>query len=152
MPVLSVVVNGAPVSIDTIDPQMPLLWVLRETLRLTGTKYGCGMGQCGACTVLIDGASVRSCLIPVACGCRQIHHDHRGIVAGFQPSRPTGVDRRAGCAMWLLPVGTDPVCGRVARAKFRSVGRRISIQQWPATSVVAAPISVSGGRFTGLRD
>lgn len=66
MPVLSVVVNGAPVSIDPIDPQMPLLWVLRETLRLTGTKYGCGMGQCGACTVLIDGASVRSCLIPIA--------------------------------------------------------------------------------------
>lgn len=65
MPVLSVVVNGAPVSIDPIDPEMPLLWVLRETLRLTGTKYGCGMGQCGACTVLIDGASVRSCLIPV---------------------------------------------------------------------------------------
>jgi aerobic-type carbon monoxide dehydrogenase small subunit (CoxS/CutS family) len=82
MPILSVVVNGAPVSIDPIDPQMPLLWVLRETLLLTGTKYGCGMGQCGACTVLIDGASARSpagfprqspsrttarsCLIPVA--------------------------------------------------------------------------------------
>jgi len=66
MPTLSVVVNGAPVSIDPIDPQMPLLWVLRETLRLTGTKYGCGMGQCGACTVLIDGASARSCLVPVA--------------------------------------------------------------------------------------
>jgi isoquinoline 1-oxidoreductase subunit alpha len=66
MPTLSVVLNGAPVSIDPIDPQMPLLWVLRETLRLTGTKYGCGMGQCGACTVLIDGASARSCLIPVS--------------------------------------------------------------------------------------
>lgn len=65
MPVLSVVVNGAPVSTDKIDPRMPLLWMLRETLRLTGTKYGCGMGQCGACTVLLDGASVRSCLIPV---------------------------------------------------------------------------------------
>jgi isoquinoline 1-oxidoreductase alpha subunit len=66
MPALSLVVNGAPVSLDKIDPQMPLLWMLRETLRLTGTKYGCGLGQCGACTVLIDGASVRSCLIPVA--------------------------------------------------------------------------------------
>jgi len=66
MPVLCVAVNGAPVSIDEIDPQMPLLWMLRETLRLTGTKYGCGMGQCGACTVLLDGAAVRSCSIPVA--------------------------------------------------------------------------------------
>lgn len=66
MPALSLVVNDAPVSINPSDPQMPLLWVLRETLRSTGTKYGCGMGQCGACTVLLDGAAVRSCLIPAA--------------------------------------------------------------------------------------
>ena len=66
MPVIRVVVNGASVLIDPVDPQMPLLWALRETLRLTGTKYGCGMGMCGACTVLIDGTATRSCVIPVA--------------------------------------------------------------------------------------
>lgn len=47
------------------DPETPLLWVLRDRLRLTGTKYGCGMGVCGACTVLQDGKAVRSCQVPV---------------------------------------------------------------------------------------
>lgn len=49
----------------TIDPEMPLLWVLRDVLGLTGTKYGCGKGYCGACTVLIDGEAARSCSRPV---------------------------------------------------------------------------------------
>ena len=58
-------INGEPVDID-VDGATPLLWVLRERLSLTGTKYGCGIGLCGACTVHIDGAAVRSCVIPVA--------------------------------------------------------------------------------------
>jgi isoquinoline 1-oxidoreductase subunit alpha len=58
-------VNGVQRSVDA-DPQMPLLWVLRDLLNMTGTKYGCGMGLCGACTVHIDGAATRSCQIPVA--------------------------------------------------------------------------------------
>ena len=53
-------VNGQRQSVD-VPPQMPLLWVLRDTLGLTGTKFGCGMGLCGACTVHIDGQGVRSC-------------------------------------------------------------------------------------------
>lgn len=66
MSVIPLLINGASFSIDTVDPQTPLLWVLRETLHLTGTKYGCGMGVCGACTVLIDGMAVRSCQIPAS--------------------------------------------------------------------------------------
>jgi len=58
-------VNGKPVSV-LADPATPLLWVLREELGLTGTKYGCGMAQCGACTVHLDGVAVRSCVMPVA--------------------------------------------------------------------------------------
>jgi len=58
-------VNGKPVDLD-VDPSTPLLWVIREHLGLTGTKYGCGMAQCGACTVHIDGEAVRSCVAPVA--------------------------------------------------------------------------------------
>ena len=58
-------VNGKDCPFDD-DPQMPLLWVLREELKLTGTKFGCGIGTCGACTVHVDGAPVRSCMIPVA--------------------------------------------------------------------------------------
>jgi isoquinoline 1-oxidoreductase subunit alpha len=49
-----------------VSPDTPLLWVLRESLKLTGTKYGCGMAQCGACTVHLDGEAVRSCVTPVA--------------------------------------------------------------------------------------
>ena len=57
-------VNGRPVRFD-IDPQTPLLWALRDAANLTGTKYGCGIGQCGACTVLLDGQATRSCQVPV---------------------------------------------------------------------------------------
>lgn len=58
-------VNGKNYSVN-VEPDTPLLWVIREQLRLTGTKYGCGVGQCGACTVLFDGAVMRSCALPVS--------------------------------------------------------------------------------------
>jgi len=61
---ISFTVNGEPRAVTT-DPGRPLLEVLREDLGLTGTKYGCGEGRCGACTVLLDGKSVRSCITPV---------------------------------------------------------------------------------------
>ena len=63
-------VNGRARSVN-VDPDTPLLWVLRDELRLTGTKYGCGEGQCGACTVHIDGAALRSCVVPVSSVARQ---------------------------------------------------------------------------------
>ena len=59
------VVNGKAVNVD-VDPATPLLWVLREQLGLTGTKYGCGIALCGACTVHLEGAAVRSCALPVS--------------------------------------------------------------------------------------
>jgi isoquinoline 1-oxidoreductase alpha subunit len=62
---ISLNVNGKKYELD-VDPDTPLLWVIRETLGLTGTKYGCGMALCGACTVLIDGEAVRSCVTPVS--------------------------------------------------------------------------------------
>jgi isoquinoline 1-oxidoreductase alpha subunit len=58
-------VNGADVEVDAPD-DMPLLWALRDLLGLTGSKYGCGIGQCGACTVHLNGSPVRSCLLPVS--------------------------------------------------------------------------------------
>ena len=57
--------NGKPVSVEA-DSKAPLLWVVRDHLKLTGTKYGCGVAQCGACTVHVDGAAVRSCVTPLA--------------------------------------------------------------------------------------
>ncbi len=62
---LKLTVNGTARTVD-VDPQTPLLWVLRDTLGLTGTKYGCGIAECGACTVLLDGEAIRSCVTPVA--------------------------------------------------------------------------------------
>jgi isoquinoline 1-oxidoreductase alpha subunit len=61
---IKLVVNGRQRVLD-IEPEMPLLWALRDELGLTGTKFGCGIGQCGACTVHIDGAPVRSCVTAV---------------------------------------------------------------------------------------
>jgi aerobic-type carbon monoxide dehydrogenase small subunit (CoxS/CutS family) len=62
---LTLNVNGRAHEVD-VEPEMPLLWVLREALGLTGTKYGCGIAQCGACTVHVDGQPVRSCSVPAA--------------------------------------------------------------------------------------
>ena len=58
-------VNGRPATIDADDPQMPLLYALRDNVGLHGPRFGCGLGQCGACTVLVDGTAVRSCVMPV---------------------------------------------------------------------------------------
>ena len=58
-------VNGTTRTVD-VDPGTPLLWVLRDTLNMTGTKYGCGIAQCGACTVHVDGSAQRSCSVPVS--------------------------------------------------------------------------------------
>lgn len=63
MPTLTI--NGETRTVD-VDPNMPLLWVIREKIKLTGTKFGCGIAQCGACTVHMDGTPIRSCSMPVA--------------------------------------------------------------------------------------
>jgi aerobic-type carbon monoxide dehydrogenase small subunit (CoxS/CutS family) len=60
----TLLVNNVQYGVD-VEPDTPLLWVLRDSIGLTGTKYGCGIGQCGACTVLVDGAAVRSCVMPI---------------------------------------------------------------------------------------
>jgi isoquinoline 1-oxidoreductase subunit alpha len=61
---IALTINGKPYNVD-VEVDTPLLWVLRDTLGLTGTKYGCGIAQCGACTVHIDGVATRSCQVPV---------------------------------------------------------------------------------------
>ncbi|MCU0358146.1 MAG: (2Fe-2S)-binding protein [Cyclobacteriaceae bacterium] len=65
MAVFNLNVNGKKQTVD-VDPKTPVLWVLREHLNLVGTKYGCGIAQCGACTIHLDGNAVRSCALPVS--------------------------------------------------------------------------------------
>jgi len=62
---VSLTINGKPHDVD-VDPDTPLLWVIREWIGMTGTKYGCGIAQCGACTVHVDGVATRSCSLPVS--------------------------------------------------------------------------------------
>ena len=62
---IRLVINGKPHDVD-VDPNTPLLWVIREQAGLTGTKYGCGVAQCGACTVHVDGTAMRSCSVPAS--------------------------------------------------------------------------------------
>jgi len=65
MAAISLTVNGKNYNVD-VDPQTPLLWILRDQLGLTGTKFGCGIAQCGACTVHLNGNPIRACMFPIA--------------------------------------------------------------------------------------
>jgi isoquinoline 1-oxidoreductase alpha subunit len=96
---MDLVVNGERVSVDS-DPSTPLLWVLREELGLVGTKFGCGMAQCGACTVHVDGRAVRSCVMPLA------------AIAGKRVTTIEGLDDGAGRALKQAWIEHEvPQCG-----------------------------------------
>jgi isoquinoline 1-oxidoreductase alpha subunit len=81
-------VNGKPHTVD-VDPQMPLLWVIRDTLNMTGTKFGCGMALCGACTVHINGSAIRSCITPVS----SVEGKHVTTIEGLSPDHSHPVQR-----------------------------------------------------------
>ena len=118
-------VNGSMVDID-VDGTTPLLWVLREQLGLTGTKYGCGIAQCGACTVHIGGVAQRSCVRPVN---SLSENDEITTIEGLSP---VGRTRRA--AVRLLPVGANYGRRRIAGAKPNPDGcryRRSNDQHMP---------------------
>ena len=81
---LTLSVNGETHDLD-VDPDMPLLWALREQLGFTGTKYGCGIAQCGACTVHLNGRPVRSCSVPVSAAAGQRVTTIEGLANGDKP-------------------------------------------------------------------
>lgn len=96
---LQLEVNGKRVSVD-VDPTTPLLWVLREDLALPGTKYGCGAAQCGACTVHVDGAAARSCVMPIS------------AAAGKKITTIEGLEGKVGDALMNAWIEQDvPQCG-----------------------------------------
>lgn len=90
---ISFQVNGQKVSVSA-PPDKPLLWVLREDLKLTGTKFGCGMAQCGACTVHLEGAAVRSCILPIAAVSGKNIQTIEGVVAAKHPLIQAWVDEQ----------------------------------------------------------
>ena len=117
---ISLTVNGKPQNIDT-SPDMPLLWAVRETLGLTGTKYGCGMALCGACTVHVDGAArCASCVTPVSAVAGKQVTTIEGLSDQDRPPGPAGLDRDRRAAVRLLPVRADHVGGGAARAEQRT--------------------------------
>jgi aerobic-type carbon monoxide dehydrogenase small subunit (CoxS/CutS family) len=97
-------VNGSALAVTT-DPDRPLLDVLREDLGLTGTKYGCGEGECGACTVLIDGRAVRSCVTPVGHVAAARIQTIEGLANGdvLHPVQQAFVDRQAMQCGYCIP-------------------------------------------------
>ena len=96
--------NGKPEEI-TIDPSLTLLWVLRDQFGLTGTKYGCGIGYCGACTVILNNEPVRSCMLPVsdAANSRIITIEGLGTLKNLSPLQKAFIDHTAFCCGFCTP-------------------------------------------------
>ena len=134
-----ITVNNKTLDIDAA-PDTPLLWVLRDHLQMTGTKYGCGMALCGACTVHVDGAAVRSCVLPLEALEGKRITTIEGLSRGPQPRRAARMDRARRAAMRLLPVRTDHVGGRCCSRPIRGRAMPTSTPPWPATFAAAAPI------------
>ena len=108
MSTISLKVNGQLHRVET-DPSTPLLFVLSDELGLRGPKFGCGMAQCGSCTVILRGQAVRSCVMPVSSVGRRRNHN----AGGARHSRETAshsadLHRRRGGAMRILPERRDP--------------------------------------------
>jgi hypothetical protein len=139
---MQLTVNGQRHDID-VEPDMPLLWVLRDVLGITGPKYGCGMAQCGACTVHVGGAAVRACVLPVAAVAGEVTTiEGLGRPDALHPVQAAW-DRAAGRAVRLLPVGADHgrggAAGRHARAERRRDRRRAGRQPVPLRELPAHP-------------
>ncbi len=106
MSIVKLQVNGTTHEVD-VDPATPLLYVLRNDLDLSGPRFGCGLGQCSVCTVIIDGVATRSCITPVSAARGEITTLEGLAKDGRTPPAAAGVDRGTGGAMRLLPERPD---------------------------------------------
>ncbi len=122
-------VNGKSVDVD-VDPETPLLWVLRDTLGLTGTKYGCGMALCGACTVHVAGEPVRACVTPVS----TVTDRPITTIEGLSTDRSHPVQRA-----WIeLDV---PQCGYCQSGQIMSAAALLAKNAKPSDSDIDAAMS-----------
>jgi isoquinoline 1-oxidoreductase alpha subunit len=126
---LSLSVNAKSVELD-IEPETPLLWVLRDALGLTGTKYGCGMGLCGACTVHLDGVAVRSCLMPaVSVGTKRVT-----TIEGLSPDGSHPVQHA-----WIAEV--VPQCGYCQSGQIMQAASLLAQTENPTDEQIDASMS-----------
>ena len=137
--------NGKPQTVDAV-PAMPLLWVLRDTLGMTGTKFGCGMALCGACTVHIDGQPHRSCVTPIS------------AVAGRKVTTIEGLSPDRSHPVQMAWIEEDvPQCGYCQSGQIMTAAALlaknvatpptpISTRPCAATSAAAAPMRISAAR------
>jgi isoquinoline 1-oxidoreductase alpha subunit len=117
-------INGREQTVDA-DPEMPLLWVLRDLLNMTGTKYGCGMGLCGACTVHIDGAAIRSCQTPVSTATGKQIVTIEGLAAnGLHPVQEAWIAEQV------------PQCGYCQPGQIMSAAALIAQNQHPTNAEI----------------
>jgi isoquinoline 1-oxidoreductase alpha subunit len=122
--------NGGALDLD-VDPATPLLWAIREQAGLTGTKYGCGIAQCGACTVHIDGAALRSCSIPVSA----VHGRHITTIEGLAHGRVLGRVQQA----WLDH--DVPQCGYCQSGMIMAVAALLNEKPRPTDADIDAAIT-----------
>ena len=135
-------VNGTVHEVDA-EPDTPLLWVLRDELGLTGTKFGCGMAQCGACTVHVDGQPMRSCVTPVAAVGGSEMTTIEGLTGevGRGGADRVAAARSAQCG--YCQSGPDDDRGGAAGGEPEARATPTSTARWSATSAAAPPISAS---------
>lgn len=123
-------VNGAPRTVDT-DGDTPLLWVLRDSLDLTGTKFGCGMGLCGACTVHLDGAPVRACQTPLSAAAGH----HVTTIEGLASGSTLHAVQQA----WMAE--DVPQCGYCQSGQIMSAAALLARQPKPSDSDIDAAMA-----------
>jgi aerobic-type carbon monoxide dehydrogenase small subunit (CoxS/CutS family) len=111
---ISLTVNGKPYNVD-VAPDMPLLWVIRDVIGLTGTKFGCGLSQCGACTVHLDGTAVRSCGTPAS------------VAAGKKVTTIEGLSSNSSHALQIAWIAEQvPQCGYCQSGQIMSAAALLS--------------------------
>jgi aerobic-type carbon monoxide dehydrogenase small subunit (CoxS/CutS family) len=121
---LRIRVNGRLRDVD-VEPETPLLWVLRDDLRLTGTKFGCGIGACGACTVHLEGGAVRSCITPVSAVGRRAVTTIEGLsAAGDHPLQRAWVEEDV------------PQCGYCQAGQIMQAADLLRHKPWPSNDEI----------------
>jgi len=139
---LRLTINGRTEEVD-IDPDTPLLWVLRDTLGLTGTKFGCGIAQCGACTVHVDGVATRSCSVPVSA----VEGDKIVTIEGLSNNGSLHPVQRA----WIAH--DVPQCGYCQSGMIMAVAALLKENPQPSGSDIDAAITniCRCGTYTRIR-